>query len=238
MATTICVDGPIGMGKSTLIKRLVDHPEIVCAVLGENKFIVPVLEPVDAWIAAGTFQLMCTNPSEWALPFQHSAMVTRISHWTLLWKEHGDNPNAVLLLERAPHADKFVFTDAHVEHGHISVDEQEEHSRWWDIMWAKRPSEIERIGIIDGSVDLARKRIEARDRVNEDSYDWNYLSALHTRYKALRIECTPGVYSVHLDAQTAFHTCNEALLLAFARVCGETPTRHFVCTCGKCKSTD
>lgn len=238
----VCIDGGIGCGKSTAIRRISACPHVVEAVLGAGRHVVPVLEPIEQWQDTGVFSLMCKHPERWAHPFQHVAMVTRISQWAQRHEEHVNDPNALLLLERAPHADKLVFTHVLTERGSMTRAQQLEHHTWWTAMWELRPSEIERVGIMSIPFDTAKKRIQARNRDGEDDYPWAYVQQLHDRYAYLAT-CNTARWPLHahtaaLDASTAFHTCDRALYHLFASLCGghaETNGQQIACSCGRCR---
>ena len=235
----VCIDGEIGGGKSTLARRLEQHPDIVQAVLGDGRRLVLVLECIDEWQGMGVFGLMCHKPKKWACAFQHVAMVSRISHWEQVYDRHASDPDVCLLLERAPHADRHIFTHVLTERGSITPEERDSHGQWFDKMWAMRPQEIQRVGVLTCDFDEIKRRIfDERARTDEDAYKEAYLRQLHERYDSVldTDEWPLRDVTVRLDASCNFKDCDRALYAAFARLCGVKAgrTREFECTCGQC----
>lgn len=230
--TTVCVDGAIGLGKSTLIKRICADSQVVAAVFGDDTRIVAVLEPISVWEDSGAFGLMCTDPLTWAATFQHIAMATRITRWASVYKQElAKGGNVVLLLERSPMADLHVFTAQQTAEGNITAEERAEHAKWWARMWDKRPCEITRTTVLHADFETARNRIRLRARKDEDAYNWDYLEAIHRLYEQPHTWC-----DAHLNASAAFHTCRRALLRTVADLAGKVVAdeSQFQCSCGAC----
>jgi deoxyadenosine/deoxycytidine kinase len=245
MATvvTVGIDGPIGVGKSTAVRRIVKSEYLVRLVLGDDAEVIDVLEPLVSWQSCDLFQLMCEYPAEWSAEFQHVALVTRVSKWTAAWQRARERPagrRVFLLLERPPASDRMVFTHVQNARGVITDVDAEEHGRWYKRMWAKRPSDIERIGLLTCDFDVARKRIDARKRDGEGKYDYEYLRALHERYArvASEPEWSNPTSTVALDATRAFDRCDRALMFTMADLfdvqLDAERTASVVCTCNNC----
>lgn len=234
----LAIDGEIGVGKSTLVERIEQNPHIVEAVLGAGYHVVPVLEPVKVWQDAGAFQLMVANKTEWGEEFQHLAMLTRITRWVHVAQQHDNDPKAVLLIERAPPADRLVFT--HVLHQRGDIDDAglALHNAWYQRLWAKRPCEFTHVGVLMcGDDHETKRRIQARDRCGEDAYEWDYLQALHKRYaEVVKTDEWPmRAQTVTLDADEPFDQCDRALVRVFAALMRKSDVPQVECTCSRCK---
>lgn len=235
----VCIDGEIGSGKSTLCQRLAECDAVVQAVLGTGRRLVPVLECVEAWQDMGVFGLMCHKPKKWACAFQHVAMVSRISKWEQVWDQHAADSSTCLLLERAPHADRHIFTHVLTTRGAISHAESQQHGEWFDKMWEMRPQDIQRVGVLTCNfAEIKRRIFDERARTDEDAYKEAYLKQLHRRYNQVveTDEWPLRNVTIKLDATCNFKDCDRALYLTFARLCGVESNRsdEFVCVCGRC----
>lgn len=234
----LAVDGEIGVGKSTLVKRIQERPRIVEAVLGDGYHVVPVLECVKAWQDVGAFQLMVANKTEWGEEFQHLAMLTRITKWVHVAQQYEHDPKAVLLVERAPPADRLVFTHVLHQRGDINDAGLALHHSWYERLWAKRPAEFSHVGVLMCNDDSeTKRRIQRRDRCGEDAYEWDYLSALHKRYAEVvqTDEWPMRNQTVMLDADEPFHQCDRALARVFAALMRKSEPPQVECACSCCK---
>lgn len=237
----VVVDGDIGAGKSTFCLRLGACPAVVEAVLGKGRKLVTVVECLAEWQGMGLFGLMCESPNEWSNPFQHVAMVSRVSRWSAVAKEHANDPTVCLLLERSPQADRFVFTHVLTQRKSITTKQAADHGKWYDYMWDKRPHDIQRVGVLTCDFDVIKQRIEDRERAEEKKYDKEYLRQLHERYQSVITtdEWPLRDVTVALDATRNFKDCDRALYTEFAKLCGVEPTAgvasQFTCECLGCE---
>ncbi len=234
------VDGGIGTGKSTLISRIVGSARVQRLLLGTDALVVPIYEPLESWQQGGIFQCMCADPGEWATEFQHVALVTRIAAWKAAMQGITGCANVHFLLERAPAADRLVFTEIHRRRGNISAQDAAEHERWHARVWKKRPAEVKRVAMLRCDFDTELARLKRRDRGGEDKYMVEYLREVHAQYELMpKMAGWPHKNTtVEIDAAREFHHCDRALYDAAAIVFGVDPKQDdratLDCTCEKC----
>lgn len=223
--------------------RLADRPGVVEAVLGAGRRVELVPECVQAWNDTGAFQLMCAEPEQWSEDFQHLALSTRLTSWASTWKRVQDDPQVCIVLERAMPADKVIFTYVLAERGMMTREEQNFHEQWYDGRWAKRPQDIQRVGVLSCDFEELNARVrKGRARPGEENYEDSYLMHLHRRYETVVTtdDWPLRDVTVVLDAKRAFDRCDRALFDLFAQLCdlasAECVVRRlqFSCACNKC----
>jgi deoxyadenosine/deoxycytidine kinase len=236
----VVIDGEIGAGKSTLCHRLEKRHDVVQAVIGVGRRIVAVYECIEEWQSMGVFELMCRDPVTWGAAFQLIAIASRIARWRVMHDRYENDPDVCLLLERAPPADRFVFEHVLRERGAITPQDHDAYIGVYDRMWAARPRNIDRVGVLvcDDFAEITRRIRGERARDAEDAYDDGYLRELRARYvEMINSDEWPlrGV-TVRLDGAQNFRDCDRALCVTFAQLCGVNiaVAEKFACTCGRC----
>ena len=157
MITFVCVEGNIGVGKTSVLKQLEQRGKCV------------EYEPVELWEEANLLQLMYTKKLHLAV-FQQTAVQTR---WSAIVKTLFERKNGIVFLERSPFSDKDVFcainvTDAAelaaygVMHRamvkNILVNNTHAPCRWMTVL-------------LETDIDTARERVAKRDRKAETQED-------------------------------------------------------------------
>lgn len=236
--STYIIDGGIGAGKTTFMRRLAASPHIVHELLGDDVVLVPVYEPLESWQRGGIFKLMCAAPGEWGAEFQHVAMVTRIAVWAQAVADAPTDRRVVLLLERAPAADRLVFTEVHRQRGSITEPDAAEHAAWHRRLWEKRPADPVRVAILRCPLEMELDRMGVRDRDGEDKYRADYLEDVFNQYARLEKHPEwphPGE-TVVVDSSANYRDCDRLLYRTAAQVfgCTAAPEREPACGCKEC----
>jgi len=114
------IEGPIGIGKSTFFKQVIEHAKI------NGVQIVVVDEPVDKWLASGAIEAFYLNIPAEAARFQHYTFSTRIGTFCDAYDKALDllettTCDAVLLVsERSWYTDRYIFKNTLTEAGMIT----------------------------------------------------------------------------------------------------------------------
>ena len=93
----IFVEGNIGAGKTTFLKKIED--------LKINNFQI-IYEPVDEWIKSGMLGKFYSDPDKYAFEFQEYCLKTRYSLFNKINKS-----SEYVFIERSPFCDRFVFAE-------------------------------------------------------------------------------------------------------------------------------
>lgn len=173
------IDGNIGAGKSTLIKKLEAELTVV------NRFPVKfLLEPVDLWTSIrnnvfgkNILELFYEDQIKYSFQFQVlvlSSLVKQINDVKRL------NEDCILITERSIFTSMFVFAE-------MLHDDNKSSKIEYDILkmlFEQISSDIELCGIIylDTSIEICHERILKRARSGED-IDMTYLVKLERYYK-------------------------------------------------------
>lgn len=157
MVYTICIDGIIGCGKSSLINQLAD--DFTC-----------FQEPVQEWSLLQNFY---DDMITFSAPFQFQVLFSYHKLYSTF-----KNVNDIVILERCPWSSKNIFTQMLVENGCISPDEY----RLYCDFYNKLSFTTNMYIYLKVDTDIAYKRILSRDRAAERSLTCDYLKQLNLKY--------------------------------------------------------
>lgn len=170
---SIIVEGNIGAGKSTFLRRLQDslHVEIV-------------YEPHHKWQNVGgenVLDYFYKDTQRWAYTFQTYAFVSRI----MAQEESAAKtlyPSQVL--ERSVYSDRYCFAKNAYELGFITSLEWNMYKEWW--AWFVQHYTTKPAGFIylKTTPDVAYERIQKRSRFEESSVSYEYIEKLHDKHEA------------------------------------------------------
>lgn len=157
MVYTICIDGIIGSGKSSLINEL------------SNEFTC-FQEPINEWSLLQSFY---DDMSTYAAPFQFQVLFSFHKLYSTF-----KNVNDSILIERCPWSSKNIFAKMFVDNGYITSDEYKLYCNFYDKLAFKTDLFI----YLNVSTDIAYDRILKRDRASERSLKPDYLDLLNLKY--------------------------------------------------------
>jgi len=165
------IEGNIGSGKSTLIKKLKD--------LGKNVMYLP--EPVDIWntitdtSGVTIIEKYYSDQKKYAFSFQMMAFITRIKQI----KDFG-HTDCIVLTERCVYTDREIFAKMLYDSGKIEDIEYSIYLKWFDYF----VNDINLSGIIYLRVepDVCSERIRTRARKGE-TIPLEYLTECHNYHE-------------------------------------------------------
>jgi deoxyadenosine/deoxycytidine kinase len=170
----ISLDGNIGAGKSTLLEALrVAMPDVEV-----------VLEPVGLWSSLketdgkSLLELFYEDKRRWAYTFQNFALLSRAK---ALADAMSRTKKTVIITERSPLTDRFVFAEMLRSSGDLSELEWTLYLRWYDSFTKNIPV----TGIIHLGTDVLRSAdyIVRRGRAGEETMSLDYLKALDLQHR-------------------------------------------------------
>jgi deoxyadenosine/deoxycytidine kinase len=176
----ISLEGNIGAGKSTIIKRLKE----LCPTW---HFID---EPVDIWTSLkredgqNLLELFYNDIPRWAYTFQNCAVLMRMQLITDAIQRWRDDckrdpsleSHNVFVTERSIETDYNVFASMLREQGHLNQIEWNLYLRWYTML--KDSCAVSGIVYVDTPVDVCMNRIKTRGRDGEDSISIEYMKNL------------------------------------------------------------
>lgn len=187
MISIVCVEGMIGAGKSTMMKRIIESFE-------RDHFRVIICdEPLQLWLEMknnnGNNLLgeYYSDTSRWGYLFQSVAFRTRIKaleESRKLADRYVDNKHTIILTERSIFADRNVFAKLLFDTGKMSLLEWTDYIAWFDWLAEEFKSKcsIDYWIYLDVSFNKSLERIHKRAREEEKSVDESYLKLLHEKY--------------------------------------------------------
>lgn len=155
----ISIEGNIGAGKTTLIKRL------------SQTINVPMfLEPVDKW--NDWLTLFYQDPSRWGMSFNTNVLLTFNE-----WKDNG----FTALYERSPISNRYIFSQLQYEQGKMKEIELE----LFDKLYERLAWTPDIIVYIKTDPIISKERMDNRGRKCENTVPLEYLKSLHDKYEAI-----------------------------------------------------
>lgn len=153
------IEGNIGSGKSTVLKRLGDATKL------------PVfLEPVDEW--KPLLSAFYKDPKRWSLTFNINVL-TSFANW-----KHNKFP---AFYERTPVSCKHVFTKLQTSNGHITPEELTVFNRVYaNIGWAP-----DIVFYVKTSPEVCLERMNKRGRECENGVSLDYLKKVDANYEQM-----------------------------------------------------
>ena len=143
-----------------------------------------VLEPVGLWSALkdadgkSLLELFYEDKRRWAYTFQNFALLTRAK---ALAEAMTRTKKTVIITERSPLTDRYVFAEMLRDSGDINELEWTLYLRWYDSFTKNIPVN----GVIHLTTDVARsaEHIVRRGRAGEDEMSLDYLKALDLQHR-------------------------------------------------------
>lgn len=175
----IIVEGNIGAGKTTLL-RYFDE-------LNESR-ILTFREPVEQWSnfnGANLLDLMYSNRSNWAFPFQSFALLT------MLKNHQADTEQKIKIMERSIFSSR-IFLEANQILGAINPIQVQILNCWYDFIIRELPIHTDLIIYLRTTPETLMHRIKTRNRPEERDMDVNYLQLIHQLHEDWLIHQTKG----------------------------------------------
>ena len=185
----ICIDGIIGAGKSTLIRKL------------KNNFTC-FEEPVEKW---SLLPKLYSDMERFAIPFQFQVLFSQYDQY-LSFK----NINDMIIVERCPRTSKNVFAQMYIDNGLFDEASALTYHKFFELL----SYAVDYFIYLDVEPELALKRIKTRDRHGEDNITLAYLESLYERYEkqlnqtrnVFRVNANSEIETVELDVRNILRT--------------------------------
>lgn len=168
----ISVEGNIGSGKSTLVKRMKNH-------FANNTDILFLQEPVDEWqqitdkSGKTVLEKYYANQEKYAFSFQMMAYITRLSQL----RNAINQGYKTIITERCVYTDKFVFAKMLYENKMMEDVNYQIYNKWFEEFINDLP-ELKHIYLKTSPL-IADKRVKQRQRSGEESIPLEYLNQCH-----------------------------------------------------------
>lgn len=162
---TICVEGNIGVGKTTFLNYL------------ENQSNYKVFEePIDKWRnlnGINLMDLMYQDPAKFSFHFEMFAVLT-------LLQNHREPINEPFkIMERSLHSSRHCFTKMKWEEKKLQNHEFDILQKWYDYIENNIKIEVDLFIYLRTKPEVAFQRINHRKRIEEKSISFNYIQRLH-----------------------------------------------------------
>lgn len=175
--TIISIEGNIGSGKSTLVKRIKD--ELTTKTINGRK-IICIQEPVSEWNnikdknGVTILEKFYENQDKYAFSFQMMAYISRLA---ILKKTIEDNPDAIIITERCTDTDRYVFAQMMHDSGKIEDVNFAIYLKWYETFITE--IKIKGCVYVKTTPSICNARIKMRSRDGEDSIPLEYLENCH-----------------------------------------------------------
>lgn len=177
MPKIIFIEGNIGTGKSTMLKKIKEFKT--------NKKVQVIFEPVDNWQSLkddnnkNILSYFYEDMRRYAYSFQSFAFFSRIS---LL--EKIDDEADYVFIERSVFSDKYIFAKNCYQEKLMTDIEWQLYCKWFD-WFEKRYFSDKKYSIIylKCSPEICLERIKKRARHEEKNIEVSYLKSIHNRHE-------------------------------------------------------
>jgi deoxyadenosine/deoxycytidine kinase len=189
------VEGNIGSGKSTFLKKL------------SSEFKV-VQEPVDEWSkmrnanGKNILEEFYEDPERNAYLFQSIAFRSRVKNITDL--------DESVIVERSIYTDRMVFAEVCKEDGNISEIEWNDYTEWFDFVVKHIGFKPKGFIYLRTDPEKSYERINKRNRSGESNISMDYLKKLHERHDKWLMDANVPV--LVLDVTEEFESNPEPLV--------------------------
>ena len=171
----ISIDGNIGSGKSTFMKKLKEK-------FADNPDVYFVGEPLDQWHKVKTkdgknlIENYYADMKRYAYIFQNFAYITRLR---LLYNAVHNSGASVIITERSVESDRYLFAKMLYESGLMNDLEWQIYLSWYGFLNIN----VDKIIYIKTDVDNCVDRIKKRARDGEDKISKEYLTQLDAKHE-------------------------------------------------------
>ena len=175
MVKIISIEGNIGSGKSTLIKRLKES--------GTNFIYLP--EPVDLWneikdeFGTTIIEKYYLDKKKYSFSFQMMAYITRLSQ--IKQCIESSPKDSIIITERCLYTDRYVFAKMLYDSKLIEEIEYSIYIRWFDEF--KIYTNLSGLIYIKTTPEICLERTKIRNRKGEEMIQLEYLESCHEYHK-------------------------------------------------------
>ena len=166
MNKIISIEGNIGSGKSTLIKKLQEFIK--------EKSLVFLEEPVDEWMeikddnGVHILSKFYENQDKYSFPFQMMAYISRLNKL-----KNALTANKIILTERSLSTDKYVFAQMLYDTKKIDTYEYQIYNKWFEHF--QNFLKTYRFVYLKTNFEVCAKRVKKRQRSGETEISEEYL---------------------------------------------------------------
>ena len=166
------IDGVIGAGKTTLIRRLEEYMN------RNNMNVKAIYEPVDVWNETKALQYFYEDIPGHCYEFQTFTFITRIKRVLSCLIENPDCD--IYLLERSIWTDRHVFFELlKPSFGDVRIEMYNQWCEVWEYLMPLKPTCWI---FLDTSIDETMNRINGRNRDGESKISIEYQKALYEKH--------------------------------------------------------
>lgn len=175
---TILVEGNIGAGKTTSLQHIAQYTNVQI-----------IFEPLDKWTnlnGINLLQRLYQNPEKWSYTFQNYALLTNFeNHLTMCEKD-------IKFIERSIYSGRYCFAEALVSDGKIEPESFQVFLKWFDFVDKFIQNQTDLIVYLRTTPEVAHDRIQKRQRHEEKSVPFEYISRLHDLHEAWLLNKWPS----------------------------------------------
>lgn len=160
-----CIEGNIGVGKTTLIKSI-------------TKDFPCFEEPVEEWTLLENFY---ENPKEFAFSFQFQILITQFNIFRKIFR----NKDPLVFVERSHWSSKNVFIDLMKDGGIWSSEDEVS----YDKLYRNINVNFKKIFYLNLAPEKCLERIKKRSRKGEENVTLEFLQKIHNKYNDALLNC-------------------------------------------------
>ncbi len=212
----ICIEGNIGVGKTTLISKLTDG-------IPDAEF---VFEPVDTWKniksneGENMLQKFYDDQERWGYSFQTLAYITYMKEIEDTIRNSKANK---IVLDRSLDTNKYIFEKMLYNNGKISEIEHQMYNLWYDFYNKYVRKDFNNIIIyLRCEPEVALERIKKRGRIEEKDISLEYLRQIHNYHDEWLLN-KDNVFVV--DCNNNFLIC-DIITFINSKIKQEPPTKY------------
>ena len=218
--TIISIEGNIGSGKSTFIKKLEEYYNLYD---GKNVYFLG--EPVDEWLeikdedGEHILSKFYNDQEKYSFSFQMMAYISRLNKLKNAIDEIGkkDN-NAIIFTERSLMTDKHVFAQMLYDEQKMEKIDYIIYNKWFDSF--NKDTQIDKIIYISSDPKICFERVKLRARNGENDIPLEYLincSNYHDNMiskvnkKTIKIDGNKNIYKEPTILLNWFHEIDKLI---------------------------
>tara|TARA_B110000967_G_scaffold209018_1_gene263330 strand:- start:152 stop:859 length:708 start_codon:yes stop_codon:yes gene_type:complete len=180
----ISIEGNIGSGKSTYLKKLSE--------VWKDRYNIYFLdEPVDEWLdfkdenGEHILSKFYKNQDQYSFTFQIMAYISRLNKLktTINNIPSEDRKESIIFTERSLATDKHVFAKMLYDDNKMEKIQYDIYNKWFDSF--NKETEIDKIIYIQSRPTTCHQRVTLRDRDGENNIPLDYLSSCHAYHEKM-----------------------------------------------------
>jgi deoxyadenosine/deoxycytidine kinase len=205
----VSIEGNIGSGKSTLVKKLKE-------LMPSDKYVF-IAEPVDVWSSItdkngeNILEKFYRDQTKYAFPFQMMAYISRLH---LIKETMKNNPEKVIIIERSCLTDRNVFAKMLYDDEKIEDVCYQIYNMYFDHFLSAL--NFSNIIFVNTDPNICHRRVNKRDRSGEDNISLAYLEKCH-QYHLDWLSST-DLNILEVNGNSEFETDEEVLMDYVAKV--------------------